>query len=167
MKLSITLCILLQLIQKLVHNVYAGTLQRRKVYQIRSIASWGKQIKAVQAVNKNARIQLFKPSRPSTDPTSLVTLSITHNWLHPSVFSETILFEHFVITLEPFSRHSYGKILVLLFFSSPLMQWYLKQRWSSLFAYFAEESFDNYLKLCNSDLIPVHWQSPSCNPLTG
>ena len=77
MKLSITLCIQLQLIQKLVHNVYAGTLQRGKVYQIRSIASWGKQIKAVQAVNKNARIQLFKPFRPSTDPYLLYWASFT------------------------------------------------------------------------------------------
>ena len=71
-KLGNTLRIQLRLFQKLVHNVYTGTLQRGKVYQTGSIASWGKQIKAVEAVNKNATIQLFKPSRPS-----LVILSIT------------------------------------------------------------------------------------------
>ena len=49
---------------------------------------------------------------------SLVILSITHNRLYPSAFSETILFEHFVITLEPLTRDSYGQILV--FFSAVL-----------------------------------------------
>ena len=51
------------------------------------------------------------------DPQLTVTsyLSITHNWFYPSAFSETISFERFVITLEPFRRHSYGQIIVLLF----------------------------------------------------
>ena len=106
-KLSNTLCIQLRLFQKLVHNVYIGTLQRGKVYQTRSIASWGKQIKAVEAVNKNATIQLFKQS---LDPQLTLTCYIEHH--SQQVFSETILFEHFVITLEPITRDSYGQILV-------------------------------------------------------
>ena len=106
-KLSNTLCIQLRLFQKLVHNVYTGTLQRGKVYQTGSIASWGKQIKAVEAVNKNATIQLFKQS---LDPQLTLTCYIEHH--SQQVFSETILFEHFVITLEPITRDSYGQILV-------------------------------------------------------